>query len=411
MQIMMKAKLSRQVRRRLTWFLQSLSSVFLAIAITGCSTYSARPIASEPINYFYIDKTGKKALDGVGYYGDSFHEGLALVCDEYRDDYDVQSFRYIDHSGKTKFSISAYSAYPFSEGLAAVSTKVEKGKGACHGYVDKSGKWVIAPTFLGGDSFSDGLALVLAEGQRFQYIDHTGEPQIDVTGKLAASIPNVWWQNLNAFSEGCALVVAGLQVSPKQATYGYIDKKGDWKISLGDDVRTQFFEGLAHKASKDSIGKSKATFVNTADETALTLPHIANRFSEGLCSFSSETEKYKSETTFAYGTSVIDEGFKHGYLDRKGHIVVKPVSEDYRDFSEGLAAFTLNGKVGYINSKGAVVVSPQYAYGGDFSEGLAVVVPFAKDGTKPLLKLWGAPTGKYFAQERIYWAPPESNSD
>jgi hypothetical protein len=46
-------------------------------------------------------------------------------------------------------------AYPFSDGLAVV-VKDEKA-----GYVDKTGKMVIAPQFARAQPFSEGLAAVL----------------------------------------------------------------------------------------------------------------------------------------------------------------------------------------------------------------------------------------------------------
>lgn len=42
-------------------------------------------------------------------------------------------------------------------------------------------------------------------------------------------------------------------------------------------------------------------------------------------------------------------------------------------FSEGLAAFVVNGKVGYMDQQGATIIEPQFDEAGPFSEGLAAV--------------------------------------
>ena len=391
--------------------LPPLLALLVLIAVHGCAI---RPDASAPIKYFYIDKTGKKVLDGIGYYGDSFHEGLAIVCDEYRDDGAVQPFRYIDHSGKTRFKISAYEAYPFSEGLALVRAKVVDVKGGCAGYIDKQGKWVLAPRFCGyGDSFSDGLALTSTpDWKKLQYIDHSGNQVIDASKTFASCNPSPWHQNLRPFSEGRALVIIGDVRDSRSLTpwrYGYIDKNGNWKIALSELGGSPFCEGLAHRFwTRRPPGKTRSIFVDDSGKELLKVPYHASNlsgFSDGLCAVSVRTTSDQSSHRAG------DTNFKYGYCDRNGHLVVEPKYDQAGEFSEGLAAVTIDGKVGYIDTKGKLVISPQFAYAGDFSEGLAVAIPFAEGGSSPELKLWGAPTGKYFARQRIEWIEPESRSD
>ena len=56
----------------------------------------------------------------------------------------------------------------FSEGLAAVN------RGGRWGYVNKAGRFVIAPRFQKVHNFSGGLALVVA-GNKLGYVDMTGK--------------------------------------------------------------------------------------------------------------------------------------------------------------------------------------------------------------------------------------------
>ena len=62
--------------------------------------------------------------------------------------------------------------------------------------------------------------------------------------------------------------------------------------------------------------------------------------------------------------------FTAGFINLEGKIVVGPVFEDARPFSEGLAPVRLNGRWGAINAKGQVVIECIYEnLGLKFSEG------------------------------------------
>lgn len=367
------------------------------LALSAVLTYACTDLpAWPPVKYFYIDKTGNKVLDGIGFYGDSFKEGLALTCDEYHDDGEIKPFRYIDRTGKTKFTISAYKARPFSEGVAAIQAKVPEINGGCPGYINKEGKWAIPPRFYGyGDSFSDGLALESTPDWKLQYIDHSGSQRIDAFEQFKSyNKPKPpWIENLRPFSDGLAMVRIGDYTDPRDKTadpcqFGYINKDGEWNIKLKELWGTAFYEGLAKRSSP---GASESIFTDTSGKEVLRLPYYARNFSEGLC-------------------AIADHG-RYGYCDRSGRIVIKPQYENAQEFSEGLAAVIIDGKAGYLDSKGTMVISPQFAYAGDFSEGLAVVVPFDKHHLKPRLTLWGQPSGKYFARERTKWIEEEPRSD
>lgn len=68
-------------------------------------------------------------------------------------------------------------------------------------------------------------------------------------------------------------------------------------------------------------------------------------------------------------------GQKYGYVDRIGHIVIKPQFESVQQFSEGRAFVWFGGRShGYIDETGNVVARTDYAFADDdtaFHEGLA----------------------------------------
>lgn len=346
------------------------------------------------IKYYYIDKTGKKVLDGTGFYGDSFKEGLALVCDKYDRRGGMTKFRYIDHSGKTKFSVEAYQARSFSEGLAAIDTKIPNVDGGCAGYMDKDGAWVIKPAYHGfGEPFSDGLALTTTPKFDLQFIDHEGNSQVKVSRYTQS---HFWRENLEPFSDGLARITIGDlgHYDPKSPPkYGYMNKQGVLQIKPTELRCSTFHDGLARRDWVKDGQLLGSTFIDAHGKEVLNIPYkVAGDFSEGLCAVRGKTN--------------------YGYCDQSGKIVIKPQFGEAREFSEELAAVTIKGRVGYINRQGGLVIPPQFAYAGDFSEGLAVVVPFVTHENalvRPDLYLWGEPSGKDFQKRAAPWKYFESS--
>jgi hypothetical protein len=70
---------------------------------------------------------------------------------------------------------------------------------------------------------------------------------------------------------------------------------------------------------------------------------------------------------------------KYGYIARTGRILIVPQYARAEDFSEGLAAVTLDNsfpeKWGYIDETGRLVIPPRFQEAGKFSDGVALVNP------------------------------------
>ncbi len=128
----------------------------------------------------YIDKTGKLVIPAEYEDAEDFSEGLAAaqVTGEMRwcpqengSRYgSSKSFGYIDKTGKMIIAPKFDYASPFREGLASVSICSKRG------FIDKTGKVVIALQFLEAFSFRGGLAQVRNSPRGpFTYIDKTGK--------------------------------------------------------------------------------------------------------------------------------------------------------------------------------------------------------------------------------------------
>lgn len=91
-------------------------------------------------------------------------------------------------------------------------------------------------------------------------------------------------------------------------------------------------------------------------------------------SYINEIEKINSISKF-------EKTGKYGLKNKTDdEIILKPIYDDIKPFSEGLAAIQLNNKWGFVNKLGEIVVSPQYLYVEKFAYGYAKVQKGAKEG-------------------------------
>jgi hypothetical protein len=233
--------------------------------------------------------------------------------------------------------------------IATIISEAEGLSTLKYGYIDDTGKVVIAVKFESASDFSDGRAAVEVNG-KWGYIDTAGEfifsPQLpDPARDFAAWEPGT--APVQPFSEGLAAV----RVDGK---WGFIDRSGKMIISP--------------------------------------------RF---------QTSGYECPGPFKESLAAVKIDGKTGYIDRTGKIVIKPQFEWARAFSDGLAqaaVFTDGARqTGFIDKTGKFVIAPQFTFAGDFHAGLASAATWSHDSTEPVPPIGGLidKTGK-----RIIWSLP-----
>ena len=161
------------------------------------------------------------------------------------------------------------------------------------GYIDKTGKLIIAPRYDRALRFFDGLASVLVGGKR-GYIDKTGRLVI------APRYDDTW-----LFHEGLAAV----KVDGK---WGYIDKTGKMVIAPQYEGAGPFYQGLAvvtvggHRQSGRLVGEKQGYIGKTGQIVIRPQYHFAGKFSDGLAG--------------------VEVGGKFGYIDTAGKYVWEPTN-------------------------------------------------------------------------------------
>jgi len=279
---------------------------------------------------------------------------------------------------------------------------VEKGK---WGFIDETGRTVIAPQFDSADSFHDGLARVTEQGK---------VAFIDTSGKVVLR-PD--YQIVREFSEGLAAVNIGEKRNPNigiiedPGRWGYIDKTGQLVLPMKFTHAESFSERLAAVELDKQTG-----FIDRTGKMIFAAPlEVTLEFKEGVVGvlFKGAVSYYDrtgqklttppldygpSYHSFSEGLATIDTNGKSGYIDKSGRLVIPAQFVDAEDFSEGLAAAQVMGEMcwcpaeasgsrrgspksfGYIDKTGKMIIAPQFEYASPFSEGLARVSNCSKAG-------------------------------
>lgn len=274
----------------------------------------------------YIDSSGKvvipPTLPGGDNFGGEFHEGLVAVQEE-------AGYRYMDRSGAVVFRTDARLAFDFSEGLAAASRNF-----GYWGFLDRMGRFVIAPEYDSVDSFSEGLARVSVSRQAGStgYIDKQG--RIAIPPRLSYG---------SSFHEGRAAVI--------------ID--GPCRFANGGSCGRAEFEPTEPQASYDC----RYAFIDKSGKPVSSL-------------------RFDDAQDFSEGLAPVRIGRAWGYVDRSGEIAISPKFEFAGTFSEGLATVRQNERTGFIDHSGRFVILPQFESVDSFSDGRALVSESNGDGTQ-----------------------------
>lgn len=91
--------------------------------------------------------------------------------------------------------------------------------------------------------------------------------------------------------------------------------------------------------------------------------------------FTEKVHRYDDFKEFSEGLAAVSEGVYWGYINTKGDEVIQCKFLNAFSFSEGLAvAMDSDGKYGYIDTKGNWIIEPQYIAASEFVNGIACVI-------------------------------------
>lgn len=266
------------------------------------------------------------------------------------------------------------------------------------GFIDKTGKIVIQPTFDYASCFTkEGLAEAKKDG-KWGLIDKTGKWKVKPTFQwLSHCDNNYWW-------------------AKKDGKMGFIDKTGKWtekqesrSYTVYDD-NSKFHDGLARVKNNDLWGfvdktgkiviEPQFTYAEKCFQGACVVEVGGDgRLGTGKYGIIDKTGKWIVEAQYPHINfftedlaSVVSDG-KLGFMDKTGKWVIEPRFDVHNRnkkygqwdganarFEEGLACVLSNGKFGYIDKTGKWVIEPQFDEFGNFKDGYATAKKNGKWG-------------------------------
>jgi hypothetical protein len=259
-------------------------------------------------HFGYVDADGRWILAPGAPEAHPFSEGLARVRLHGLKGGRIGAFflagvRFLSQTGAVAFDQAFEDAGDFSEGLARVQVKSK------WGYIDKSGKLVIAPRFAYAGDFSEGMASVVDENGNSGFIDRSGAvviaPRFKMAGRFCDGLASVWTDNwrqgyidrsgawaVPAEYEYAADFSGGLAMVGRSGKYGYIDRRGTVVVALTYDEANPLVEGMGRVCARAG-DKQRYGFVDSQGK--VTVPpqyHSANDFHNGLAFVSLDPEHY-----------------------------------------------------------------------------------------------------------------------
>jgi hypothetical protein len=243
---------------------------------------------------------------------------------------------FIDRTGKFAINPTYDGAWIFENGIAAVEVA---GK---WGFVNKKGDLIATPQFDNSNvlvSFGDGLAAVKLK-DKYGYVDNTGH--LVITPQFEAA---------NPFQGGFATAAVGADCSAEKSDHG------EW-------IRNQKFD--CHWGVIDRAGR----FVVPPAYTD------AGSFADGLApvAVGSFCSVFKVKNLEGKEVENLMRDCRYGYLNSRAEMVISPQFDHAGEFQDGYAAVTMAGSFGLIDRSGRYLVNPVYDGAAPFDGELAAVL-------------------------------------
>lgn len=200
------------------------------------------------------------------------------------------------------------------------------------GFIDATGKEVIAPQFSRADDFQGEYAMVEINDKLWGLINKKG-----------AMVVPAKYESVNYFSDGLALVET-------PAGFGFCDRNGAERIAVRYENADSFREGRARVCRDGKFG-----WVDV-DGT---------EFGFG---------KYEHIHGYCENLAGVQKDGKWGFADKLGDIAIAPAWDEVGTFCFGLARVKRGELWGFIDTTGKVAIEPKFNGVANFEKvGLAVV--------------------------------------
>ncbi len=296
-------------------------------------------VVCKDYNYFLVDIQGRKILDIDNCRDNNYSEGLIAAMDK-------DKWGYLDRSGKLIIAYQFDDASEFKGGMAVVGMGSYDER--LYGIIDKSGKYLLVPKYKRIKPLQDGFFITMNH-------DRTCYGLLNKSLDILCEPVN---RQIDICPDGFARVVS------ENGEIRYLDQNGQDVLKLPYADTGIFSEGLASFHAQNDDGFDTFGYLDQSgkvifQKTLYNIEYLSN-MSDGMVLALIQDKSGRS---------------RYGYLDRTGQLVIDPKYTDAGDFSSGLAPVrNENGLYGYINKQGEDYLSAMFQDARPFSEGYAWVV-------------------------------------
>lgn len=312
----------------------------------------------------YVDEAGRFIIRKNFWSESDFSDGLAQVVVKDQSDQSGRTGLLIDTTGSTVARLSASRIGEYSGGLAAYESQgrpsvrqfepgniVYRDYPGLKGFVDRTGRIVIQPTFAEVGPFVEGLARAVLDGHCYVATWDGGREGTPTTG----------------YPSDCGGAPTDA-VSPCKV--GFIDREGGFVIQPRFDAAQDFQETLAAVRVGGLWG-----FIDMNGDLV-----IAPRFTQ--------------VQSFREGLAAVKLDGKWGFIDRAGLVTIAPRFEGVEPFSDSLAIVDVGGGSTYIDRSGRTKIAGPFREATPFVHGLAAVllsdkhVAYIDESGKIIFEYW-----------------------
>jgi len=276
---------------------------------------------------------------------------------------------YVDESGKVVIAPRFGDTSDFSEGLAAFSDEKKtalvgapvKGKAGAkkaklknlYGFIDRTGRVAITPRFSSVGAFEKGVALV-SKGEDTLLIDKAGKVLFS-TSDLPRPVASVLGgdDRDDYRLESNEMMVTGEPLN----LYGY------------ESSNNNFWGDLA----AISLGYGQRGLIDRTGRVVVQPQYdaIFPACSDGLAGHTSVNE-WTQCRNHAHAAFLVSKGHKWGVLDPNGKELFAPKFQRILSYQNHHAAVMVGEKYGFADAKGDIVIKPEYDFVTAFDKIIAV---------------------------------------
>ncbi len=292
--------------------------------------------------YGFADKTGKIVIQPAYDYAVTFSEGKAIVSIG-----SVASI--IDKTGKKLVENLGPGSglYRFHDGLARCRSLDGK-----YGFLDATGKRVIAPTLDFADDFENGRAIVSMDN-RYGLIDRNGKYVVPNEYDFFYNLSDGYYQTKT--TDGKAGVVDSLGNVILQPIYDEVFH-----------LQKHFFTVEQNSLNGCYDIHGKEIFPPESSRSIYFFNGRCEVKKDDKCGIIDSTGKfivpmqYDSIGMFYRGYATVVKGNSFGAIDSTGKILFEPKYDELRPFLNGLAVFKMKNKFGYVDLTGKIIIEAKF---------------------------------------------------